>query len=164
MADLFQAKRADGRADWRVVYDRVALLQPGDEVTHKELLEELETTDRGVLYRAVSRANKELWKTKDRSLGVVRGKGYRVLYAHEHATQAEGYKVKSRRNMGKAVAVMEATDLEQLDAEGRSWAVQVTAGMKIIASVLDQHAARLARHDALLAEMRGQIQELQEKQ
>ena len=150
MPDLFQAKRPDGRSDWRVVYDRVAQLQPGDEISHKELLEELGTTDRTVLYRAVSRANRELWKTK-----------YRPLYASEHTIQAEGYKTKSRRQMGNALAVMEATDLEQLDSEDRNWALKVTAGIRLLANVLDQHTARLARHDALLAEMRDQIQELQ---
>jgi hypothetical protein len=161
MSDLFKAKRPDGRSDWRVVFDRVAQLQPGEEISHKELLEELGTTDRTVLYRAVSRANRELWKTKLRSLDAVRGKGYRLLHANEHTIQAEGYKTKSRRQMGNALAVMEATDLEQLDSEGRNWALQVTAGMRLLASVLDQHTARLARHDALLAEMRDQIQELQ---
>ena len=114
----------------------MAQLQPGEEISHKELLEELGTTDRTVLYRAVSRANRELWKTKLRSLDAVRGKGYRLLHANEHTIQAEGYKTKSRRQMGNALAVMEATDLEQLDSEGRNWALQVTAGMRLLASVL----------------------------
>jgi hypothetical protein len=111
MSDLFKAKRPDGRSDWRVVFDRVAQLQPGEEISHKELLEELGTTDRTVLYRAVPRANRELWKTKLRSLDAVRGKGYRLLHANEHIIQAERYKTKSRRQMGNALAVMEATDL-----------------------------------------------------
>jgi hypothetical protein len=158
---LFQASRPDGRSDWRVVFDRVADVEYWAEVTHDELLAELETEDRGRLYRAVGRANRELWKTREKSLAVVRGKGYRVLHPSEHERLAEGYKQQARKRMGNSVAVMQATNLSELSSQEREWAVRVTAGLMTLARVMDEHAAKLARHDELLSELREKVERIE---
>jgi hypothetical protein len=158
---LFQASRPDGRADWRVVFDQVADLDYGQEITHKQLLDELETEDRNRLYRAVARANRELWKTREKALAVVRGKGYRVLHPSENERLAEAYKQQARKRMGNAVAVMQATNLSVLTSQEREWAVQVTSGLMLLARVMDEHAAKLAKHDQLLEELREKVEKIE---
>lgn len=158
---LFQPSRPDGRSDWRVVFDRVADLDYGQEVTHQQLLDELESDDRNRLYRAVARANRELWSTREKSLAVVRGKGYRILHPLEHERLSESYKRQARKRMGNAVAVMQATNLSALSAQEREWAVQVTTGLMMLARVMDEHAAKLARHDQLLDELREKIERIE---
>jgi hypothetical protein len=160
-AGLFQPSRPDGRSDWRVIFDLVADLDYGQEVTHKQLLDELETDDRGRLYRAVGRANRELWKTREKALAVVRGQGYRILRPSEHERLAEAYKRQARTRMGNAVAVMQGTNLSMLDAAAREWAVQVTSGMVLLARVMDEHAAKLARHEQLLDELRAKVERIE---
>lgn len=159
---LFQPSRPDGRSDWRVVFDRVANLDYGAEVTHDELLAELETDDRGRMYRAVARTNRELWKTREKSLAVVRGKGYRILHPSEHERLAEGYKQQARKRMGNAVAVMQGTNLSILTPQEREWAVQVTSGLMMLARIMDEHAAKLARHEELLSELREKVERMEE--
>jgi hypothetical protein len=159
---LFQASRPDGRADWRVVFDRVADLDYGQEVSHEQLLDELGIDDRNRLYRAVARANRELWKTREKALAVVRGKGYRILHPSENERLAEAYKQQARKRMGNAVAVMQATNLSVLNAQEREWAVQVTSGLMMLARVMDEHAAKLARHDQLLEELRQKVEQIED--
>lgn len=160
-AGLFQASRPDGRADWRVVFDLVADLDYGKEVTHEELLAELGFDDRGRMYRAVGRANRELWKTREKALAVVRGKGYRILHPSENERLAEAYKRQARSRMGNAVAVMQATNLSALSSREREWAAKVTSGLQLIAQVMDEHAAKLARHDELLEELRQKVEKIE---
>lgn len=158
---LFQPSRPDGRSDWRVIFDRVADLDYGAEVTHQELLEELGVDDQARLYRAVGRANRELWKTREKSLAVIRGKGYRILQPSEHERLAEGYKEQARGRMSNAIAVMQATNLSGMTAQEREWAIRVTSGLQMLARVMDEHAAKLARHDELLDELRAKVERIE---
>jgi hypothetical protein len=152
---LFQPSRADGRSDWRVIFDLVEHLKPGEEVGHDVLLAELETTDRSRLYRAVQRANRELWSTRSRSLGVVKGVGYRMLRAEEHEAQANSYQRQARRRISNAVAVVEATDLSQLSADQREWMVKVQSGIHLLAQAMDSHARQLATHDEMIRRLQS---------
>ena len=161
---LFRATRDDGRADWRVIFDRVADLAPGDQVTHEELLKELDTKDRNRLYRAVGRANRELWKTRHRSLGSVKGLGYRMLRAEEHEHQANNYQRQSRRRMSQAVAVIDATDLDLLDAGQREWISKVQGGMHLLARAMDDHARRISKHDDLISKLSRRVEELENRE
>lgn len=157
---LFQSKREDGRAEWRVVFDLVDALQPGEVITHEILLDALETDDRAKVYRAVQRAMRELWSSRSRSLGVVKGVGYRVLRAEEHELQANGYRRQARRRQGNAVAVIDATDLSALTSTQREWMIKVQAGMHLIARAMDSHAKQLARHDDLIASLQSEVAQL----
>lgn len=160
-AGLFQPHREDGRAEWRVIFDLVADLDYGQEITHQQLLDELDTDDRKRIYRAVTRANKELWTTRSKSLAVILGKGYRILHPLEHERLAETYKQQARSRMGNAVAVMRSTNLSALTNQEREWAVQVTAGLTLLARVMDEHAAKLAHHEQLLDELREKVEKLE---
>lgn len=158
---LFQPSRDDGRADWRVVFDLVADLAPGDEVKHQQLLEALETDDLQRVYRAVGRANRELWATRSRSLGAVKGVGYRMLRAHEMPTLAEGYRRQGRRKVSNAVAVIDATDLGQLDNANREWVVKMQGGMHMLAAAMDAQIAKTKRHEQLIENLTKRVGDLE---
>jgi hypothetical protein len=158
---LFQPSRADGRADWRVVFDFVEGMEPGVEVKHEALLDALETTDRQRLYRAVGRANRELWATRSRSLGAVKGVGYRMLYANEMPTLSEAYRKQGRRKVSNAVAVIDATDLGALDKGDREWVVKVQSGMHMLAAAMDSQIAKTKRHEELIEGLTRRVEELE---
>jgi hypothetical protein len=158
---LFQPSREDGRADWRVVFDRVEGMAPGEEIKHDALLAELGTDDRQRLYRAVGRANRELWSTRSRSLGAVKGVGYRMLHAREMPTLAESYRKQGRRKVSNAVAVIDATDLGALDKENREWVVKVQGGMHLLAAAMDAQIARSQRHQELIENLTRRVEDLE---
>ena len=158
---LFQPSRADGRADWRVIFDLVEGMEPGVEVKHETLLKELETTDRQRLYRAVGRANRELWATRSRSLGAVKGIGYRMLYANEMPTLSESYRKQGRRKVSNAVAVIDATDLGALDKTDREWVVKVQGGMHMLAAAMDAQIAKTRHHQQLIDDLTRRVEDLE---
>jgi hypothetical protein len=156
---MFDAKRADGRAQWRVVADLAKARTPGDLITYIELGELLETEDRKRLYQVVAAANRRLWAKSQRSLAVMPRIGYRILKAEEHEIQATSYQVKARRRMDNAVSIMRATDLAALNPRQRDWTLQVTASLVLMARMIDDHDARLARHDDLIRELQEGLAE-----
>ena len=161
MSGMFSAKRADGRAEWRVVFDHVENLEHGTLIPFETFAELLETDEKPRIYAAVSAANKKLWGKAQRSLGVQRGRGYRILKPEEHELQAGGYQRSAKRRLSNAVSVMKATDLSQLDDMKRNWVMQVTAGMMLMSSAIDYHSKRLAQHDDLIAELTKRITDLE---
>jgi hypothetical protein len=158
---MFSTKRPDGRAEWRVVFDFVENLDYGTLIPFEQLEALLETNVRGRTYAAVSAANRKLWGKAQRSLGVVRGAGYRVLMPEEHELQAGSYQRGARRRLNNAVSVMKATDLSRMDAKKRDWMLQVTAGMVLMAQAIDHHAKRLAQHADLIADLSKRISDLE---
>src|SRR5215510_2781809 len=161
---IFSAKRSDGRAEWRVIFDYAEELEYGALITFPQLLALLETDDKARVYQAVNTANRKLWGEAQRSLAVVRGEGYRVLMPEEHELQANNYKRGAKRRLNNAVSVMKATDLSRIaDAKKRDWVLNVTAGMVLMSSAIDYHSKRLAQHDNLIAELSKRITDLEEK-
>jgi len=162
MSGLFSAKREDGRAEWRVVFDYVEKLDFGTQITFEELMRELGTDEKPRVYQAVGAAKRKLWQKSLRSLDVVRGVGYRILRPEEHEIQATGYQRKGRRQIGNSVAVMQATDIRNMEEAARNWVLQVTAGMVLMARAIDDHRSRLAKHDDLIAELTKRVKKLED--
>lgn len=160
---LFQPSRPDGRSDWRVVFDLVESMSPDEEISHEKLMAELDTDEMQRLYRAVNRANKELWKTRDRSLAVVKGAGYRMLRAEEMEVLANGYRRQARRKMSNAVAVIDATDMNQLNDQQREWIAKVQSGLHMLARAMDTHSRRLAKHDDMIQNLQARVERLEEQ-
>lgn len=158
----FKAKRADGRPEWRVVYDHVVdHTAPGDTVPYAVLGSLLVAETRPQIYRAVAQANKKLRDKAQRSLQVVREVGYRVLKPEEHEHQASDYQMQARRRVSTAVSVMRATDLKSMTPEARNWALQVTAGLVLMGRAIDDHAGRLAQHEDLIKQLQARIETLE---
>jgi hypothetical protein len=163
MSALFSAKREDGRAEWRVIFDYVENLEYGTQVTFDEFMTLLGTEDKTRVYQAVGSAKRKLWAKAQRSLDVVRGVGYRVLQPEEHELQAGGYQRTARRRLNNAVAVMQATDISRMEPKARDWVLQVTAGMVLMARSIDDHQRRLAKHEDLIAELAKRITKLEKE-
>jgi hypothetical protein len=161
MVTLFQAKRKDGRAYWRVAFDRLVSAIPGELVPQPELLALLETDDRTLLYASVARAAKELRKHAQRDVAPVRGRGYRVLYANEHVGKADSHKDRAERQLKIANEVIDATDLAALsDSERELWS-QVKRGMVLLYQAVSSHEIAIARHEALIASLQSRIEGLE---
>ncbi len=127
MADLFSPHRADGRAEWRVVYDHAEKLPYGTDVTFDDIAKLLDTDDRGRAHRAVRRCNKQFIEVnKPRVLGNIRGVGYRILQPADYAPAALAYQKQARRKMTTAVDLMRAAPLDDMNTSQRDWAHKVT--------------------------------------
>lgn len=161
MSGLFTAKREDGRAYWRVVYDRVVTMEPGDTITHGELLTLLETDDRRTLYQNVAKADRRLRKSNHRALGNVPGLGYRMLRAEEHVLRAQAHKSRASHQMHTAVSVVKAADLSLMNQQDRDWTMRMAQGMVLLAQVLSQQAQNLARHDELIRDLSVRVSTLE---
>lgn len=155
MGDMFKTSRKDGRSDWRVVYDLFVQMQPGDTIESAKLLAALETEDRSRMYRAVQRANRELWAKDYRSVDSVKGVGYRMLRPVEHVTQAMAYRRRSRRQLGNAVASSRATDLVGMEDDDRREAIRVRGALMVLAQAMDETQARVRDHEARIRALEG---------
>jgi len=159
----FQPKRADGRAEWRVIFDFFAQLQPGETVKDETLLTALDTDDMFKLRRLAVKARRRLWEECRRSVVNVRGEGYRMLYATEHEGQALTYHKLASRRMNDSVAVAKATNLDELSDAQRDWMVKVQIGLSAMAYAVDEHQRRLGMHDDLITNLQRRVEALEER-
>jgi hypothetical protein len=158
---LFQPKREDGRAYWRIALDRVASAAPGELILQSELLALLETDDKMLLYASMARAAKELRKHSQRDIAPVRGRGYRVLYANEHVGKADSHKHRAERQLKIANDVIDATDLAALSESERELWSQVKRGMVLLYQAVSSHEMAIARHETLIASLQSRIEGLE---
>lgn len=127
MADLFSPRRADGRAEWRVIHDHAATLPYGTDVTFDTIAELLDSPERARAHRAVRRCNTEFVRAgTPRVLGNIRGVGYRVLQPDEYVPAALNIQGQARRKMSSAVDLMRTAPLADMTAAQRDWAHRVT--------------------------------------
>lgn len=127
MPDLFSARRPDGRAEWRVIYDYAVGLPYGTDVKFEQLCELLDTDDHNRVHRAVRRCNRQFTQeSKPRVLGNVRGVGYRVLQPADYAPAALHMQRSARRKMTTAVDLMRAAPVEDMTVGQKEWAHRVT--------------------------------------
>jgi len=150
---LFRSSREDGRADWRVVFDRLNQMRSGDVVTHVHLRDLLGTEDNARMYRAVQRAKAELWSSRQTSIDSIRGVGYRMLAASEMERQAMQYKRRSRKQLGNAVSVVQATDLDQLTSEERGLTLRTRGVLLALAQAMDETMVKVADHEERLRKL-----------
>ena len=125
---LFAARREDGRAEWKVVYDRVARMDYGDLLPFAELAELLASEDKSRAYRAVRECNRHLLKSGavPRYLVPERGLGYRVLRPEDYTPVALVKKDIATRKLSEAVDLMKSAPLREMSPQARAWAEQVT--------------------------------------
>lgn len=160
----FEPLREDGRPRWRVIFDMAVAAKPGDTISYLDMMRELDTPDRKVIYRTVHKANEHLWASEQRTLDVIPDVGYRVLLPEEHMGMATGFKKQARRKIENAVSVMQATDLAGLpNAKARDRVLQFTAGLILMARTVDRHERQLARHDDMIAELGERVSKMEEE-
>jgi hypothetical protein len=160
---LFSPRRDDQRAEWRVIYELVENMQPGDVLTYDRMLDALERPpeDKPVVYAAVARAARETRRRRNRTLAVVRTVGYRMLAATEHEAQAEVHRAQSSRRMRLGLEVLQSTDLADLTPEQRQRAMAVTMVMSGLASAIDSIEERQRRTETALATVNQRLSALE---
>lgn len=157
MSDLFSPHRADGRAEWRVIYEHAIDLPYGTDVTFDDLAKLLDTDDRGRAHRAVRRCNKEFVNDqKPRVLGNIRNVGYRVLQPADYAPTALNIQKRARRQMTSAVDLMRAAPLSDMTEGQRDWAHKVTM-------VLIDNELRLRSQENWQKDAERRLRELEER-
>lgn len=155
MSARFTPQRPDGRARWRVAFDYIAAglasgsLQTGSVIEHETLAREMDTEFPGsAYYMAMTRAAAELQRERQKSLLSERGVGYRIIQGTAMIDQGRGHQNKAQRSVGKAIAVANAVDENDLDtASDVSMVRGVRRGFALLGAVLAQHAEHLNEHD-----------------
>jgi hypothetical protein len=160
---IFAARRADGRAEWRVVADLAANLQPGDVIPHERLLAALDRDDMGPVYQAVARANRHLRRTRSRMLGVVPGKGYRMLSAAEHIPEADRQRARSLRRMETAADVARYTRRDELDAAQTTRLDMMTVALASMAQAIRHLDYRQRLTEAALTNITRRVESLEQQ-
>lgn len=125
--DMFSPRRADGRAEWKVIYDHAKPLPYGADLTFDEIAKLLDTDDKPRAHRAVTRCNKQFVRENiPRVLGNVRAVGYRILRPSEYATAAINLQVQGRRKVTNALDLMRTAPLHDMSPQAQDWAHKVT--------------------------------------
>jgi hypothetical protein len=164
----FQASRADGRSDRRVIYDLAETAEPDTVFTYTELLEALqEGTDREItrshIYAAVGSANKNLLDDQKRYLGVVTGVGYRVIRADEQLSAALVKKDRANGYLKRGIDLLRNARLDELDAAQRTLhegQLMIMAGLH---QAIQESDRRHNRADQLIKGLLESNQQIQER-
>ena len=110
------------RARWRIIYDTLATLGPGDVLTYDqcgELLDLEPFKDRGLIHNAVRDAARRNEVDNKRAVEAVPNVGYRVVEAVEHARLAKGYQRRSAVALRAGRSKVVNVDMSQLDPDTR---------------------------------------------
>jgi hypothetical protein len=157
VTDLFSPHRADGRAEWRVIYEVAVDLPYGADLTFDAIAKMLETDDRGRAHRAVRRCNREFVNEHTpRVLGNIRGMGYRVLQPADYAPAALNVQKRARRQMTSAVDLMRTAPLADMTDNQRDWAHKVTM-------VLIDNELRLRSQEQWQKDAEKRLRELEQR-
>jgi hypothetical protein len=134
----------------QAVYERFSSMEPGEMLSHDELLSLLDTDDMHRVYKVVGFVARRLRRHHRRTLGCVRGTGYRVLYANEHDEQAASYEDSGRRKFHTAMDVLRSTRTEELNPKERERhdaGVMVLAMLQLQIDGLDRRLRIIERGD-----------------
>lgn len=166
VTNMFAVRSPDGRAEWRIVLDEFLKAGRGQVVSYEHLgrvLDRDPVDERHAIYAAAAKAARELRRTHSRSVGVVKGAGYRVLEASEHEVQAYGYHGQATRRMNTAVAVLRATPLDDLTPEQRRRTLAATAAISNMAAALNHVATQQRQQELVIDHMRDRMAVVEEK-
>jgi len=129
---------------WEQVYTLLTRLQPDEVVTYEQLTAILGrefTLDRSPLYDAA----RHLRRNGSRSLVNVRGVGYRVIHAHEHADTARHHRLKARRQITRSRDELVSADRTALDPETARRFDAQAAQLDTLAAMTRHNSKRLER-------------------
>ena len=125
-----------GVAQWRMIYDHLVTIDFDAVVTNVELAEVVGLNFRGPLQRAT----RELERHNRRTLLSVRGVGYRVAQANEHAGIGKTREGRARRQVKRGRETVVNTDLARLTAEEMKHHMRVEARLSAMESLMSQSA------------------------
>lgn len=134
------------RARWKVLYEALRVLKPGDEISYDRMGEMLgldPDDDRTAIRVALHRAAQEFEREDRRALDAVRGRGYRVVEPMEHLRLARQHSSKATRATRRA-----ESKVTNVDLSGES--VNVQRGFEAVAFVLREQGQINRRVDRAL--------------
>lgn len=144
-------------AQWRIAFDLLSPLEPNDVLPYEVLCAAYDTDDLHKVQRMVMRANQDLLSQLGRKVSAVPEVGYRMILAAEHVTHARRHEMASRRQMSKALVVIESTRMNELTSVQQENVAQLRITYRGIVEAFDYHEERLNEHDGLIANLqRGQ--------
>lgn len=140
------------RAQWELIYDFLCRISPevGDVIEYKTF-EEACGFDIRKARQAFYKAANQWCEENHRAFAAVAGKGYRVAGAPEHETIARKHHRKSRRSLGKGLAVIRNTDHSQLTAKDRERFQRMELEMGRQADVIKRLDLRSTKMEKALA-------------
>ena len=115
---MFQVK--GDQAQWRTVYDHISGMKIGQQITYADLATLLPDAPEGSVRSAFLRAVQECETSDKRSFRNIRGVGYRMVDAAEHADLARIHHRRGNRQMKKAKRKASSADRSLLSREERS--------------------------------------------
>lgn len=110
------------RARWRIIYDVLAAMSPGDVLTYDrcaELLDLDPLQDRGLIQSAVRDAQRRNEVDNKSAIEAVPNVGYRVVEAIEHARLAKNYQRRSEVAISSGKSKVVNVDMSGLDHDTR---------------------------------------------
>lgn len=115
---MFQTK--GDRAQWRVIYEHISKMDIGQQITYAELAALLPDAPEGSVRGAFQRAMQECETSDKRTFRNVRGVGYRMAAANEHADIARTHQRRGHRQMKRAKRKATSADRSLLTRDERA--------------------------------------------
>lgn len=158
MIDLFET-RGD-RAQWLVIFEAIAQMQPGDVIKDVDLFALLPDAPEASVRSAFMRAMKEAEAELSRSFCRVRTVGYRMVAANEHEGLARGHHRRAKRQLKTARRKATSADRSLLTREERARIDAVELNLSRQIEMTARLESRMARvEDELKAARRQQSSE-----
>lgn len=166
MVTLFSPSRPDGRSDARVIYDLATGAAPETHFDFPTLIRALSEglpteVDRQRVYKAIAAGNRLLLRQDRRMLQAVRGRGYRVPRANEHALAAIGKKTQAEKKLRTGEMIVTYLHDEELTPVERALARGQAFILGALRSAFTYTEKRLRQHDAVLDEFRVRLERLE---
>ena len=123
--ERFKKSRQDGRSDADVIIDMVKTLEPGTVIPFEQFITELSKDtarnfDIPAVRGVVCHSNTRLQKAINRTLHSIRGVGYRVAKADDHAIISARFKLGGDRKYKKGYEVLKHVEWGELSAAARA--------------------------------------------
>ncbi len=157
---LFQPKRE--KPQWEYLYDLLVTKQVNEVITYEDLSDAVGfnvRANRGPIYQA----QRHLERSNHRTIGVVKGVGYRIVDAAEHEGLARGHQNRGRRQIKKALDKIVYVDRGRLTPAlvKRFDAIQMTLNRQ--EELIRRNDIRLANVEKAITETRAATKQTSEQ-
>lgn len=162
----FQTTRDDGRSDRQVIVQLVHAAEPETAYTFKELAAALDVgsstrATRPKVYAAVNAANRELLKTYNRYLRVVRNVGYRVIRADEHVETSLAKRDSAEKQFRRGLEILKHARMDELTPTQRALHEGQLMIMSGIYQAVREGKRRQDKQDGMIADLSARVQKLE---
>lgn len=169
MNGTYEIRRTDGRSNQEVIVDYVRDRPPGQVFTFDELGAALSAGvdrrfDRQSIRGIVRLATMRLLREHRRTLSSVRGVGYRLAFARDHAGIAEGFTRGGQRKLKRAMVTMENANLEEMTVQERELHTAQCSINQSVYHTVRHLAGKASRTDELIARLTSRVEQLEGKQ